>query len=202
MVGGADNTLLARVASGDRGAVRDCIERFGPTIRGMARRMLGSGPDADDAVQEAFISVWRAAGKFDPDVASESTYILTIARRRLIDSIRARRRSPRLEAYEEGSTMAPEVRENVDDDAAKARIALAQLREDERRVIELTILSGLSQTEVAQSTGMPLGTVKTHARRGLIHLRALLNKAMAKPGLRLASGAGLEGVGGLEGVKP
>src|SRR5215813_5986353 len=87
--------LLARVASGDRGAVRDCIARYGGLVWSIARRFEGA--DAEDAVQEIFLDLWKSAARFDPRIASESAFVAMITRRRLIDRRRTRRRRPTTE---------------------------------------------------------------------------------------------------------
>jgi RNA polymerase sigma-70 factor (ECF subfamily) len=128
-------------------------------------------------VQDIFVEIWRSAGRFDPAVASESTYITMIARRRLIDRSRRRGReldtTPLLEdAVASRSEHEKEI--EVRDEAARAREYIQQLRPEERRILDLSINEGLSQSEIAKATNLPLGTVKTHSRRGLIRLRELL----------------------------
>jgi RNA polymerase sigma-70 factor (ECF subfamily) len=133
--------------------------------------------DAEDAVQDIFIDIWRNANRFNPEVASEATYITMIARRRLID--RYRRRSRDLDtaplAEEEVTAVADhEKRIEVSEEAACPQQYMRQLRPQERRVLELSINDGMSQSQVAGALNLPLGTVKTHARRGLMRLRELL----------------------------
>src|SRR5215813_10857739 len=88
--------LLARVAGGDPGAVRDCLARYGGLVWSIARRFEGG--DAEDAVQEIFLDLWRSAARFDPQIASEPAFVAMIARRRLIDRRRTRQRRPITEA--------------------------------------------------------------------------------------------------------
>jgi RNA polymerase sigma-70 factor (ECF subfamily) len=133
--------------------------------------------DAEDAVQEIFVEIWRNAGKYDVQVASEATYITMIARRRLIDRYRRRSRDLGTVSLKEevvASDAEHEKRTEISDEAARAREYMEQLRPEERRVLELSINQGLSQSQIAEATNLPLGTVKTHARRGLIRLRELL----------------------------
>src|ERR1043165_482447 len=87
--------LLARVAGGDPRAVRDCIARYGGLVWSIARRFEGA--DAEDAVQEIFLDLWKSAARFDPQIASEPAFVAMIARRRLIDRRRTRRRRPTTE---------------------------------------------------------------------------------------------------------
>jgi RNA polymerase sigma-70 factor, ECF subfamily len=134
--------------------------------------------EAEDAVQEIFLDLWRSAARFDPRAGSEITFIATIARRRLVDARRRRQRRPQTEpilddATHVGRSTPPE----LGAEAAIAARALDQLRPEQRHVLILTALHGLSHEEVAQTTGMPLGTVKAHARRGLMRVREVLGEA-------------------------
>ena len=129
-------------------------------------------------MQEVFIDVWRSADRFDDTRGSEATFIATIARRRLIDRHRKRARQVDTAVIVEENLPAEANgtdRLEVAEDVAQARRALAQLRTEERRVLELSIYQGLSQSKIAEATQMPLGTVKTHSRRGLIRLREMLS---------------------------
>lgn len=172
--------LLPRVASGDRTAIRECIDRYGGLVWSLVRRACRSDDDAEDAVQEIFLDVWRSAARFDPRVASEATFVAMIARRRLVDRRRQRQRRPDTEPLSQSApaaatTMPPE----VGAEAAQAARALDQLRPEQRQVLILTACHGLSHEEVATTTGMPLGTVKAHARRGLLRVREALGAAPA-----------------------
>jgi RNA polymerase sigma-70 factor (ECF subfamily) len=167
--------LLPRVAAGDRTAIREAIARFGGLVWSLARRGSASESDAEDAAQEIFLDVWRSAERYDARVGSEATFIAMIARRRLIDRRRKRARRPETEELVEATpaqadTMPPE----MGAEAALAARALSQLRPEQRQVLILTACHGLSHEEVATSTGMPLGTVKAHARRGLLRIREVL----------------------------
>ncbi|MFO0962614.1 MAG: sigma-70 family RNA polymerase sigma factor [Phycisphaerales bacterium] len=158
--------------------MRECMDRYGGLVWALARRLSPTPSDADDAVQEIFIDLWKSAARFDPSVASESTFVAMIARRRLID--RGRRRSRRLDnaALPESPPAAEEPPVGRSTEVAEAsrlaQEAFEQLRPEQRRVLQLAIFRGTSHEEIARSTGLPLGTVKTHARRGLIRLRELL----------------------------
>jgi RNA polymerase sigma factor (sigma-70 family) len=169
--------LLARVARGDAAAVAECLRRYGGLVWSLALRMLANRADAEDAVQEIFLDLWSHAGRFDPRLASEATFVALLARRRLIDRRRRTLRRPAPQALPPQVAGGAEPNPGVElaDEARKARTALAELRPEQRRVIELAIDQGLTHEEIARVTGLPLGTVKTHARRGLIRLRELLN---------------------------
>ncbi|HKX82753.1 MAG TPA: sigma-70 family RNA polymerase sigma factor [Pyrinomonadaceae bacterium] len=169
-----NQAILQRVASGDRAAVQDCLDKYGGLVWSIARKMLRNSHEAEDAVQEIFIDVWKNAAKFDASQASETTFIAMIARRRIIDRIRFASRRIAAESIED-VTVQPEVRGDRDIqvciEAKEAAEALKALRPEQRRVLQLSIVQGMSQQEIAEATGMPLGTVKTHARRGLLMLR-------------------------------
>jgi RNA polymerase sigma factor (sigma-70 family) len=170
--------ILPKVAAGDRDAVDECLDRYGGLVWSLARRQSANYADAEDAVQEIFVDIWRSAGRFDERVASEPTFVAMIARRRLIDRRRKRQRtvetatmSPELDPPTAATgTAAVEFRE----EAALARKQLESLRPDERKVIELAIDRGLTNSQIAETLEMPLGTVKTNARRGMTRLRELL----------------------------
>lgn len=180
-------SILERIAGGDPAAVDECLDRYGALVWSLARRHVRQHADAEDAVQDVFIEVWRNAGRFDAAIASEATFITTIARRRLID--RHRKQSRRIATQtliEEPVSYGRSGQGNMDqeEDAERARLFMGKLRAEERRVLEMTILDGLTQSQAAEAAGMPLGTVKTHTRRGLKRLREMLSPSAApKPKL-------------------
>ena len=170
--------ILKRIAAGDSAAVDECLQQYGGLVWSLARRFSTDHAESEDAVQEVFIDVWRSAHRFDEARGSEATFISTIARRRLIDRHRKRSRQVDTAVMVEESLPAEEDGKDqlvIAEDVAQARQALEQLRTEERRVLELSIYQGLSQSKIAETTQMPLGTVKTHARRGLIRLREMLS---------------------------
>jgi RNA polymerase sigma-70 factor, ECF subfamily len=169
--------ILKRIAEGDQDAVQDCLKAYGGLVWSLARRMLRSTDEAEDAVQEIFVDLWKNAARFDPAQASETTFVAMIARRRLIDKIRfsQRRLAPgSLEDIlaEPAGSSGKEIQSLVE--GQEAFKALEELRPEQRQVLQLSIIHGLSHQEIAEATGMPLGTVKTHARRGLLQARELL----------------------------
>lgn len=169
--------LLHRVATGDQEAVRACISRYGGLVWSLARRIGLSDAEAEDAVQEVFTAIWQNAYRYDATIASETAFIATIARRRLIDRRRKVGRRPVASAITEEITAsaAEPVSADVSEDAARAASALTRLSDEQQRVLRLSVYEGLSHELIARATGLPLGTVKTHARRGLMRLRALLS---------------------------
>lgn len=168
--------VLPRIASGDPAAVSDCISRYGGLVWSLARRFLGNATDAEDAVQDVFIELWKNAARYDPSRASEPTYITMIARRRLIDRRRRSGRVPVSHSLSDETVSNNESsdRIEVEDEAAKAAAVLNELREEERRVIQMAVYQGLTHEEISAATGQPIGTVKTHIRRGLIRVRERL----------------------------
>jgi RNA polymerase sigma factor (sigma-70 family) len=172
------DSLLKQVAAGNMAAMQKCIDEYGGLVWSLARRFCRLAADAEDAVQEVFIALWENAHRFDESKGAEVTFVSTIARRRLIDRLRRDQRRQRLQ--EEVQELAEPVMKSGDesvaisDEAARASAALARLSADQQRVLKLAIHYGLTHEQIASSTGLPLGTVKTHARRGLIRMRELL----------------------------
>lgn len=174
------SNLLQRVATGDPSSLRLVMDQYGGLVWSLARRLSTSEADAEDATQEIFLDVWRSAPRFDPAVASEATFIAMIARRRLIDRARRSGRRGAVETISPEAVEAagrdepPAARPELADEAARAARALTQLSPEQQRVLRLSIYHGLTHEKIAEATGLPLGTVKTHARRGLIRVRELL----------------------------
>lgn len=167
---GVELGILQRVARGDADAVGACMERYSPLVWSLARRLRCDPSDAEDAVQEIFIEVWRSAARYDPALASEGTFIATIARRRLIDRQRAKGRQPTTEEiFDEARSYEERTLERLGEreEAQRARALIERLRPDQRRVLGLAVFEGLSHSAIAELTGLPLGTVKSHVRRGM-----------------------------------
>jgi RNA polymerase sigma-70 factor (ECF subfamily) len=191
-------SILARIAAGDGDAVQACLDRYGGLVWSLARRFCYTQAEAEDAVQEIFLDVWRSAARYDERVASEPTFVAMIARRRLIDrrrragrEIDARLLSPETDRADGGSRRPAESVE-ISEEAAAAARALEALRPEQQRVLRLSIYQGLSHEKIAEATGLPLGTVKTHVRRGLIRIREMLQAGGpgSAGGTRGADGAG------------
>jgi len=172
------SSVLQRIASGDSAAVRECIEQYGPLVWSLARRLSRSPSDAEDATQEIFLDIWRSAGRFDASQGSDKLFIAMIARRRLIDRLRKTSAEPHMDPVEALESVAwadPGTASETSVEAEQARRALAELRPEQRQVLELGLLHGLSQSEIAAQLGLPLGTVKSDMRRGLIKVREYMN---------------------------
>jgi len=177
--------ILPDVARGDGAAVGRCMARYGALVWSIARRLSPTAADAEDATQEVFLDLWRSAARFDPARGSEPTFVTMIARRRLIDRLRAMR--PRMEnelpGLEEWTHQVPqESRADQAAEAAIARSVLETLPPEQQRVIDLSIVHGLSHSEISTRIGMPLGTVKTLVRRGLIKVRVALGVVPQRAG--------------------
>lgn len=170
-------TILKRIASGNSPAVQECLDTYGGLVWSLALRMLPNADDAEDAVQEIFIDIWKNAARFDEVQASETTFIAMIARRRLIDRLRKENRQPNVDSLDD---ILVEPAGNKDQDlqicveAKEAAKVMKNLRPEQRQILHLSIVQGFSHQEIADALKMPLGTVKTHARRGLIEVRELL----------------------------
>jgi RNA polymerase sigma-70 factor (ECF subfamily) len=166
--------VLNRIARGDQRAVAECIEEFGGLVWSLARRLTRTRADAEDAVQEIFTDIWRSAPRFDPRQGSEKVFVTTIARRRLIDRLRRSASEPATESsdvLDQRGWSDPGSGGEICVEAERAARAVARLRPDQQKVLQLGILQGLTHSEIAEQTGMPLGTVKTNMRRGLIQVR-------------------------------
>lgn len=167
-------SILQRVANGDRAAVNECLDTYGDLVWSLARRFNSAHADAEDAVQDIFIDIWTHAGRFDPSKASETTFVATIARRRLIDRLRKQGRRPYHDDIDDTILPADLDRSLKPETGVELDIvskAMAMLRPEQQEVLQLSVVEGYSHSAVAERLSMPLGTVKTHVRRGLIRIR-------------------------------
>ena len=178
--------LLHRVSAGDAEAVQECIARFGGLVWALARRSGLPESELDDAVHDIFTELWHNGHKYDPNIASEAAFVAIIARRRLIDRRRRISRRPASSELTEfnggvASGPAPVARPELAEEAATAARALESLSAEQQRVLRLSVYEGLSHELISRATGLPLGTVKTHARRGLMRLREMLGAPKNSP---------------------
>lgn len=178
-----EEPLLPSVARQEDGAVQAFLDRYSGLVWSLARRLTPSRADAEDAVQDIFVDLWRSAERFDPSLSSESTFVAMVARRRLIDRLNKANRRIR-PAGDNALEAAPGVRDeqpmNVSEEAHQAAAAFKQLGDQQRRVLTLAIQYGQTHTQIAEITGMPLGTVKTLIRRGLMKVRETLEEASSR----------------------
>ena len=169
--------ILKRIADGDRSAVQDCLDKYGGLVWSIARKMLRNTDDAEDAVQEIFVDIWKNANRFDEARASETTFVAMLARRRLIDRIRYSTRRITADSLDDvllEPFTSSDQQMQMAAEASQAAEAMRSLRPEQQQVLRLSIIQGMSHQEISEATGMPLGTVKTHARRGLLQVREYL----------------------------
>jgi RNA polymerase sigma-70 factor (ECF subfamily) len=175
--GGDDlSALLWRVAAGDRGAFRELYDLQAPRLYSVALRITRQPTLASDAVHDAFIQVWRNAGRFDLARGEAGAWLLSLVRYRALDIARHRNRETAGIDIPEREDEAPDPLARLESvrDAAALRACLDGLDAERRRLIVMAFVDGLTHTEVAERTKIPLGTVKTWIRRGLQSLRLCL----------------------------
>lgn len=176
------HSLLHQVASGDGQAVGEVIDAYGPLVWSIARRYFGRSAEAEDAVQDAFVAVWKSAGRYDPDAAAESTFVAMIARRRMIDRLRQQGRRPATQPLEASPEPAGESKDPLVDEEQFRQVieAVDSLDPPQPEVIRRSLLDGQTHPEIAEAMELPLGTVKTHIRRGLIKVRQIVGVTTAE----------------------
>ncbi|MBA3842632.1 MAG: sigma-70 family RNA polymerase sigma factor [Actinobacteria bacterium] len=174
----ADDDLLAAIARGDEQALAALYDRFGGVAYGVAFRILRDASLAQDAVQDAFLAAWRTAAAFDPARGSASTWLLTLVHRRAVDVVRReeRRRADSLEDVPVAAGDATDETAELREQRRAVQGALAQLPDDQRQALELAYYGGLSQSELAERLGVPLGTIKSRMFAALGRLRELLGE--------------------------
>ena len=176
-----DEALLALAAHEDEGALAELYDRYGRPAYGLALRIVRDPALAEDAVQEAFLTLWRTAKSFRSDRARPSTWILTLVHRRAVDLVRReeRRRAAPLETSEEPEAYGPATDEEIEltDRRRIVQEALRQLPDDQREALELAYYGGLTQSELAERLSVPLGTIKSRMFTGLRRLHDLLAEA-------------------------
>jgi RNA polymerase sigma factor (sigma-70 family) len=173
----SDEALVALVSRSDESALAELYDRIGGTAYGLAYRVLRDEALAEDAVQDAFLGLWRSAGSFVPERAKASTWILTLVHRRAVDVVRReqRRRTEPLEAAPEPAEGSAEEAAWLRLDRERVQAALAQLPDQQREAIELAYYGGYTQSELADRLGQPVGTIKSRMFAGLARLRELLD---------------------------
>lgn len=161
-----------------------CIDNYGGLVAGIARRYLKSSADVDDLVQEIFTELWRKADRYDPSRSKESTFIGVLARRRSIDSVRKLSRQPELKPLTEDMDF-----EAVSDpsrgafDSEQLRAALRALAPKTQELFHMHFHLGMTHPEIAEKIDLPLGTVKTKLRRGLLEIRNSIQAEQGKEAL-------------------
>ena len=175
-----DRAALERIAGGELDALDDLYERYKTMAYSIAYRITNDATLSEDVVQDAFLGAWRNASRYVSGRGSVKTWLLSIVHHRAIDAVRRRR--PTTELAEGDDAPPPplrlpdvwsEVSANLDADEVRA--ALASLTDVQREAIELAYFGGLTQVEIAERTGTPLGTVKSRMRLGLLAMRRVLS---------------------------
>ena len=174
-------SLLQQVAVGVEHAMERCVTKYGGLIWTIARRYAKNHASAEDIVQETFTDLWKSAHRFNQSTSAESTFVGMLARRRAIDFARKESSQPSLEPLS-GTEEFPGFSEDASPsakwhcDPEMARAAVNRLDEDTRKIFSLHFDEGLTHSEIVEKTGLPLGTVKTRLRRGLIEVRDILRR--------------------------
>lgn len=182
IVPASQEELLGRVAQGDEGAFGELYDRMAPRVLGLVRRLLVDPSQSEEVTQEIFLEIWQTATRYEAQRGGASTWILTMAHRRAVDRIRSSQASRDRDikiGIRDLAVAYDEVAETVGVRIEHERVekAMARLTELQRQAISLAYYGGLSQSEVAERLQIPLGTVKTRLRDGMIRLRDELGVA-------------------------
>ncbi|HEV8687609.1 MAG TPA: sigma-70 family RNA polymerase sigma factor [Gaiellaceae bacterium] len=174
----SDEALVALVARGDDSALAALYDRFGRVAYGLSLRILRDRALAEDAVQEAFLGIWRGADRFVAERAKASSWILTLVHRRAVDLVRReeRRRVEPLEAAPEPAAGSADEEAWLRLQRERVQAALRRLPDQQREALELAYFGGFTQSELADRLGEPLGTIKSRMFSGLSRLRELLGE--------------------------
>ncbi|MFN8499402.1 MAG: sigma-70 family RNA polymerase sigma factor [Anaerolineae bacterium] len=176
----SDEELVACCARGEREALASLYDRYATLVFSLANRMLGGGMVAEEVTQDAFVLVWRRAGQFAPERGRVLSWLMTIARNRAIDELRRRQTGPEHVELVDAAGGYPGM-EDLSLQRIQMRRVLAQLPAAQREALELAYYGGMTQQEVAEYLGLPLGTIKTRMRMGLQRLRDLLQENESVP---------------------
>jgi RNA polymerase sigma-70 factor (ECF subfamily) len=179
-----DERLMARVADGDDRALKALYDRYAGRVLAAARRLLDNQAEAEEVVQETFLDVWNRASSFDRERGTTTSWVMTIGRNRAIDHLRRRVARGRMDQWFRQAdspepVAQPEQQLATAQDRRRVVAALDVLSPDQRIVVELAYFDGLSQSEIAERTGEPIGTIKGRARSALERLAAHLSKGVA-----------------------
>ena len=174
-----DEELLAAISTGDERALADLYDRFGRLAYGLALRIVRDPALAQDAVQDAFLAAWRTGASFDSRRGKAQTWLLTLVHRRAVDIVRRedRRRTDQLaDDVPAAASTATDEEAALREQRRTVQAALARLSPDQREALELAYYGGLTQAELAERLGIPIGTVKSRVFAGLARLRDLLGE--------------------------
>jgi RNA polymerase sigma-70 factor (ECF subfamily) len=178
VVGAVGPELAKRIAQGDAEALRKAYDEYAGRVFSLALRIVRSKEEAEDVVQDTFVEVWRRAGDYDEGRGELASWIMAMARSRCIDRVRrARVRSRYAQTPQQHEAAAtPDQLAAAHEDGSKLRKVLTGLPDEQRLAVELAYFDGLTQQQIAEQTGTPLGTVKTRLRLGLEKLSAQLEE--------------------------
>ncbi len=174
--------LLAKIATGDHSAFGELYDQFAPRVLGLVRRLLIDHAQSEEVAQEVFLEIWQSASRFDPARGGAATWILTMTHRRAVDRIRSSQAGRDRDTRVGIRDFAPEydhVAESVEVTIEHERVkkAMGRLTELQRQAVSLAYYGGYSHSEVAAMLSVPIGTVKTRLRDGMIRLRDELGVA-------------------------
>lgn len=182
--GETDHHLVQSVAAGSAEALARLYDRYSPIVFGLARRILIRLEDAEEVVQDVFAQIWRDAARYEHGRATVAGWVVMLARTRAIDRLRARNARP-----DQSTAVEPDVTPRLvskdrspeqvtisEQDARQVRGALVTLPDPQRTLVELAFYEGLTHSEIAERTGVPLGTVKTRLRTAMMTLRTALSR--------------------------
>jgi len=169
-------SAISRVAEGDRGALREVYDRTAAKLFGLCLRILGDTSEAEDTMQDIYLTVWQRAGSFDPARSSPITWLTVIARSRAIDRLRSSSRTRAalpIEAAAEIRDPAPDVTTMIEgsQDASRLNECVEELDQRQAEAIREAFFGGMTYPQLAERAGVPLGTMKSWVRRSLIKLR-------------------------------
>jgi RNA polymerase sigma-70 factor (ECF subfamily) len=175
----SDEALVALIVRSDHVALAELYDRYGRVSYNLAYRVLRDEQLAEDAVQEAFLAIWRSAQRFLPERAKASTWILTLVHRRAVDLVRReeRRRAEVLDDSFEPADESTEETAWLRLERERVQAALRRLPDQQREALELAYYGGFTQSELAERLGQPLGTIKSRMFAGLNRMRELLAEA-------------------------
>jgi RNA polymerase sigma-70 factor (ECF subfamily) len=174
------STILQRIARGESTAVDECLETYGKIVWSIALKCTNTREDAEDLVQEIFIDIWKNAAQFDASKSPESMFVRLIAKRRLIDTLRRSYRRPAISFEENALDLQASDAHNRLQTSIETKCiikALNKLSRQEMQAIKMSIYKGMSHSEIAGIIGLPVGTVKTHIRRGIKKVRKSMGLA-------------------------
>ena len=172
---GQDDKASAAFSEGQADGLRLAYERFGPLVHTLALRSLGSAAEAEDITQQVFVAAWQGRAGFDPGRGTLGGWLVAITRNKVADVLRSRQRDQRVLAKVAGATVTvPDAQPDLAVDRVLLADELSRLPETQRLVMVLAFYSDLTHEQIAGTLAMPLGTVKSHIRRGLARLRSRL----------------------------